>query len=262
MWLLGGEKMKIVYFDEGTVNDYLTILNKGVLVEIDEKNNTTSKSGKTEGQFGVSPTLSKVLSMFFTIEGKTNASYGKSAENIMKRSISNALLSDFLESAKFEKNGLVKLNGFRISPMMNSIAYYQTISPYLSMTEGNVDIGDGLSISINKMYEALKFSKSYYEMVAEKNSNQFIFRFNNSAFSNNYSISDLEQMELLFYGFKVGTMDKEDLDFEKYMDKKTKKTKEILTVITNDEIEKNDKEKNYLDVYDIVFAGVSIFGEN
>lgn len=254
--------MKIVYFDEGTVNDYLTILNKGVLVEIDERSKATNKSVKTEGQFGVSPTLSKVLSMFFTVEGNASASYGKSTENIMKRSISNALLSDFLESAKSEKNGLVELNDFRVSPMMNSIAYYQTISPYLSMTEGNIDIGDGLSMSINKMYEALKFSKGYYEMIAEKDSKQCIFRFNNSAFSNNYSISDLEQMKLLFYGFKVGTMDKDDLDFEKYMDKKTKENKEMLTVITNDEIEKDDEEKNYLDVYDIVFAGVTTFGEN
>ncbi|EME7187771.1 hypothetical protein OSF85_002558 [Enterococcus faecium] len=255
--------MKIVYFDEGTVNDYLTILNKGILVKTDEKSKSSNGSGKVEGKFGVSPTLSKVFGMFFTMEGNAAASYGKSTEKIMKRSISNALLSDFLEYAKSgnsEKNGLVELEKFRVSPMMNSIAYYQTISPYLSMTEGNIDIGDGLSMSINKMYEALKFSKGYYEMIAEKDDKQCIFRFNNSAFSNNYSISDLEQMELLFYGFKVGSMDKNDLDFQKYMAKKTEENKEVLTVIGDNEID--EKNSNYLDVFDIVFAGVIAFGEN
>lgn len=240
--------MKLVYFDEGTITDYLTILNNGTLLEIHDEKNESKKSASVAGNIGIAPRLSKLFSGFIGVGVDMNAQLGKSADKLIQKSITNALLSDFLSESRKQSNGLCKLENHKVFPEKNSIAYYQTISPYLVMTEGDVEISDGIRISISKMYEALKFSKGYYEMLAFDDEALKVFRFNNNAFSNNYNVADLEQMNLSFWGFKVGTMDRSDLDFQQYMARKV--NDEVLTSFHD------DRSKEILDVYDIVLAGV------
>nr|WP_275887725.1 DUF6414 family protein [Enterococcus faecalis] len=91
-------------------------------------------------------------------------------------------------------------------------------------------------------------NQGYYEMLAFDDEALKVFRFNNNAFSNNYNVADLEQMNLSFWGFKVGTMDRSDLDFQQYMARKV--NDEVLTSFHD------DRSKEILDVYDIVLAGV------
>ncbi|MBC1500344.1 hypothetical protein HB943_06990 [Listeria weihenstephanensis] len=249
--------MKVVYFDEGTANDYLTIKNEGLLQQKKGTNNQNKKEVTAAAKLGLGPKLSKVVDLFFSVEGSVGGSFSKSSEKIVQTSITNAILSDFLASISIEgttsDSKIESLLNFTVSPEKNSIAYFQMISPYMIMTEGSLEAGEGISLSVNKIHEALKLSKGYYEMVAlSGGAEEKIFRFNNQAFVNNYSISDLSQMNLVYYGFKVGKMEKEDLDFEKYIKKLT--ADKILTHIPS-QVEEQVNPFS-LDVYDIVLAGV------
>lgn len=244
--------MKLVYFDESTVTDYLTILNNGTLLQISNDQIKTQKSANMEANLGIAPRLSKLFSSFLNVGLDVDGKIGKSADKLIQKSITNALLSDFLTEAGNQQGGLRKLENYTVFPEKNSIAYYQTISPYLSMTEGDFDIGDGIRLSISKMYESLKFSKGYYEMLASDKKTFKVFRFNNEAFSNNYNVADLEQMRLSFWGFRVGEMNRRDLDFQQYMDRKV--SGEVLTTFAD------NQNKDLLEVYDIVLAGVEEHG--
>lgn len=246
--------MKVVYFDEGTATDFLTIKNQSILIEVNKKDSKSNIDASAKGSLGISPAFSKIVNVMFSAQGSGEISSGKSKEKLVQKSITNALLSDFINFIKSDANvndEIIELSEFSVVPEVNSIAYFQTISPYMMMTEGKVDIDDGISVSINKMHSAFEFGKGYYEMIAVKeNEEDKIFRFNNKAFVNNYSISDLEQMDLIFYGYHVGRIDRDDLDFVKYMEKKN-----INKVYSSfDEIINQDKKR--LDVYDIVLAGV------
>lgn len=247
--------MKIVYFDEGTATDFLTIKNKGILIEVNQKDSNSKSDISAKGNVGIGPAFSKIINIMFSAEGAVEFNAGKTKEKLVQKSLTNALLSDFLTSVTSNSNqDIIELEGFSVMPEINSIAYYQTISPYMMMTEGQLNIDEGVSLSINKMHSALEFGKGYYEMIATKKDEQDrIFRFNNKAFVNNYSISDLEQMELLFYGYYVGKLDREDLDFQKYMEKKgTNKTFSSVEEMMKD----SNINPKLLDVYDIVLAGV------
>lgn len=121
------------------------------------------------------------------------------------------------------------------------------------MTEGKLSIYEDFNFPINEMHDALKYAKGYYELLAINKSNQDskkIFRFNNNAFKNNYSISDLEQMDFVYYGVKVGSMKEQDLDFSNMFND----DKEVA--ISLDSLEDNKLNLNELDVYDVILAGV------
>ena len=60
------------------------------------------------------------------------------------------------------------MKDFQIYIMENSIAYFQTITPYLGMTERNLKVDENLAIRISKMYDTLKLGKGYYEVIGNK----------------------------------------------------------------------------------------------
>ncbi|NBH86680.1 hypothetical protein D7X88_18805 [bacterium C-53] len=126
---------KIVYFDENSATDYLTILNGGTLLisDLEEEkvgNNTEIKVGAKL----------KVLfnSLFVSGSANLDSNIGAytSGENFIKTTISNTTLSDFIEVVKESDSDIKCMNGYSIYIMPNSIAYFQTITPYLAMTEG------------------------------------------------------------------------------------------------------------------------------
>ncbi|HDB6752392.1 TPA: hypothetical protein O6237_003042, partial [Staphylococcus aureus] len=130
------------------------------------------------------------------------------------KTLTNAILSDFKNLAENEELGIKKFSEYKLSYVENSIAHFQTISPYLSMLDGNIVLDQEVSININKMHETLKLGKGYYEILAKKNENECIVRFNNKAFVNNYNLTDLSQMQLTLYGVKVGIIDINQLNFQ------------------------------------------------
>ena len=237
---------KIVYFDENSATDYLTILNGGTLLISDSEeekvgNNTEIKAGARL----------KVLfnSLFVSGSANLDSNIGAytSGENFIKTTISNTTLSDFIEIVRESDSDIKCMKGYSIHIMPNSIAYFQTITPYLAMTEGRICVDGDFAINMNKMYDTLRLGKGYYELLAIKETEKVIFRFNNEAFKNNYGISDLLQMNLNFY---VGKGKEDQFDFSKMFSDEGK----IITDFEQVVVDSN--EDKLFPIYDIILAGV------
>lgn len=245
---------KIVYFDEGSATDYLTIKNGGSLVIENVKTKEKKHSESMQAGIGI-----KSLFDFLFLKGDHKSNLNMELSNIgaglMKTTISNTILSDFLDIIFDEKisDEIEELSGYKVYTVKNSIAYFQTITPYLRMAEGNLQIDDDFNFKINEMHDTFKLSKGYYELLAidklDKDLKK-IFRFNNNAFKNNYSISDLEEMDFIYYGVKVGSMKEKSLDFSSMFND----NKEVA--VSLDILENNELNSNELDVYDVILAGV------
>lgn len=97
---------KIVYFDEKTALDFVEIRDKGRY--------TREMENESKGEVGVSTEASaktpKLLSMF-----RLNADIHASAEaqKIVRSTISNTILTDFIEKSEQEK-GVERLSGYDI----------------------------------------------------------------------------------------------------------------------------------------------------
>lgn len=256
---------KIVYFDEGSAIDYLDITNGG-LKNITEGANIKKSifsRASAEGSVGTGIAF-KALSPFLSIkaEGKAGADISRLGESILKTTISNTVLTDYLSVAPNDEK-VKKLMGYNVCAFQGSISFIKMYSPYFSMINM-----DDQAINISKIDEVLEKGKGYYELIAKKeNSNtdkEVVLRFNIKAFRNNYTLVDLTKMDLVFYGIEVGKMDINDLDAEKEFSslnfKKNTNVNEIIgTFEVSAEISGSDC-KNYSQVYDIILAGISSDG--
>lgn len=261
MFLTEGDYMKLIYFDESTANDYLKIIQNGKeskqTVETKKNQNQTSLGGK----FGIGPMFSKIFESLFSVEGHMGGNLNRTSEKYVEKTLTNAILSDFKNLAENEDIGITKFSEYKLSYVENSIAHFQTISPYLSMVEGDIVLDEEVSININKMHETLKLGKGYYEILAKKNDNECIVRFNNKAFVNNYNLTDLSQMQLTLYGVKVGLIDKNQLNFQNAINSLGFKN-EVVTSISEEPVNSSyNNEQSILEMYDIILAGVEVENE-
>lgn len=244
--------IKIVYFDENSATDYLNICNGGSSISTADKVKENSqkiaiKAGANiEGKFSILN--------FFGMKASTEAEtdLALAGSSFLKTTISNTVLTDFIEiSDKDDK--IIKFEGFDLQAYPNSIAFFKMFTPYLKMTNDNLNTGEGVSFNVSKMDEALEAGKGYHELIAEKENGdeKYIFRFNLNAFKNNYSISDLPRMDLKYYAIKVGKAKEDTLD----MTKEFNALESIMTSMMQIE-EEVTKEK--INVYDVILAGVSL----
>lgn len=247
--------IKVVYFDEGSATDYLTVKNGGSLVFESQHKKTSSHSESGHAGLRIK-SLFNYLFVKGDAESNIDIDLSNVGEKLINTTISNTILSDFLDLVDKNKHEIIKLTEYRAYTMENSIAYFQTITPFLRMAEGKISIDEEFKFKIDSMHDTLKESKGYYELLGVNKSNKesnIILRFNNNAFKNNYSISDLEKMDFIYYGVKVGSMKEELLDFNKLFD--TKEKTKILTSIEDIKLREDSGEE--LDVYDIILAGVN-----
>ncbi|WEG19277.1 DUF6414 family protein (plasmid) [Alkalihalophilus pseudofirmus] len=260
--------LKVVYFDEGSALDFISIKNGGNLIEETVKEKRTGGNFQGEAGAGVKAGqgIRRLLdTLLVDVDGKVglDGSIFREKTNLVQSSISNTILTDFIQTVNRQRRKekeIERLEGYEVKIVEDSIAYFQRISPYLLFTEGNVDLGDGINMNISKMQDALKIGKGYYELLAINNDGQeVITRFNNAVFRNNYSVSDLDQMNLVFYGIKVGKLKKDLLNFKKLMEIYSKANIDELEALKR-KFQQKDKQKvdtsNNLDVYDIILAGV------
>ena len=124
-------------------------------------------------------------------------------------------------------------------------------TPYLKITKSDFT-SEGFTFDLARMDEAFESGKGYYELISEKDSNKYIFRFNIEAFRNNYGIADLTKMNLSYYGIKVGSADVNLLDINKEFNF------EQGNINSAFDIEETQAKPNELDVYDILLAGICV----
>ena len=111
-----------------------------------------------------------------------------------------------------------------------------------------------LKIDITKIEGAIEKGRGYYEFIASVEDNkEVVFRFNRTAFRNNYTMSDLPKMQLTYYAIHVGKMNKKDLEVQKEFEFGTDNNKRIDYSSVGISEKSNEKE---IDVYDIVLAGI------
>lgn len=107
--------MKVVYFDESSAIDYLTISNHGQRSTSSQTEKTVE--GSTSADVKVKSKLGKWLSVIpgIEIDGEVNLSGKVAADKLVKSSVTSAVLSDFLESAAKPSDEIVKLEDYSLS---------------------------------------------------------------------------------------------------------------------------------------------------
>ncbi|EOR20424.1 DUF6414 family protein [Clostridium sartagoforme] len=237
--------IKVIYFDECSATDFLEITNGGKVNVVDEE----SKGKTKQVDFNIAEKLGVKLKLFSFVdtgvEQKLNGQAKYLGQSLMKTTLSNTVLSDYINTVANEESIMV-FKGFKLSAYPNSLAHFKMFSPYSILN--NDDNG---SLNISKLDEALESAKGYYELIAENGDNpKKILRFNIKAFRNNYGISDVIKMDLTYHAIKVGSFPEERLT----MENEFQQLKNDLTVI---ETLDNKKKENILDVYDVILAGVT-----
>jgi len=244
--------IKVVYFDDGSATDYLNIYDGGNAIRTAEdiENQNTELAAKTSAK------LFARLSWlpFIGGEAEVSASAGLSSNSssLLKTTLSNTVLTDFLAKAEADTARIIKFNGFTVSAHKNSIAFLKMFTPYLKMTTSNFT-SDGINFDLSKMDEAFERGKGYYEMKATDGKNSYVFRFNIEAFRNNYGIADLTKMDLTYYGIRVGSVAVDLLDIGKEFTFEQGSINSAFDIETQSQPKDSEKE-----VYDILLAGIDV----
>lgn len=244
--------IKVVYFDDQSATDYLYIYDGGAKIQTSDK--VKEKSGEIANK--TSAGLFAKLSWLPFLGGESSteidARLGYKSNSLIRTTLSNTVLTDFLEKIKQDKKRILRFSNYTVKAYKNSIAYFKMFTPYLTMTKSDIE-SEGIIFEAAKMDEAFKSGKGYYEMVATDGKKTCVFRFNIEAFRNNYGIADLTKMNLVYYGVKVGKVDISLLDISnEFNGEKT------TTINSAFDIEENTADKNMVDVYDIMLAGVEV----
>lgn len=238
---------KIIYFDKESIEDLIYMDNKGKLEKLIIEGNKKSKKGKIFGKFNFGNKKRSNLGL------NTNIGYDYNNDQLSQQVIINTVLTDYFEliSSDEGEKMITKLKKVSIHPYTNSIAYVKFITPYLGMIKGFLETDqENLNIDIQKIDEALNNGKGYFEMVLEDNTK--VLRFNLKSFKNSYTLFDLINTTLSYHAVKVGEMKLRDLNMKKmFYQIDDKKDIDIAKIS-----EYGDLDKNKVEVYDVLLAGV------
>ena len=266
--------LKITYFDEAFVADFMQIIAGGELKKTTEF--ITEVNSGIEGTAGVDAgigteknALSKIFSFLsgatINAEAGVNANLSKKSDRIAKNILENTLLADFIALLDADKrrtknkrcSGIKIFPKVVVRPEINSFSYIMLIAPFLSMIDGELPFktsdGDAMKIDITKIEEAIEKGRGYYEFMATVNGKDIILRFNRSAFRNSYTMSDLPKMQLTYYAIHVGQIEKSDLQVQKEFEFGTTKSSKRVDYAS---VSEGRPVAGEIDVYDVVLAGV------
>ncbi len=243
--------LKVTYFDEISAIDYLDIYNGGLKTE--SKNSKKIKKGSSEGQVNAaisSGILFKVLEPFIRTEVAAKGSVGfeRIGENVIKSTISNTVLSDFIITAN-KDDKIEILTDYSVSAYQNSISFLKMYTPLFKIIRFENQVIDFSSID-----ETMEMIKGYFELIAENLSgDKKILRFNINAFRNNYKLIDLTKMKLTFFCVKVGEMNISQLDSNNEFDLEKK---EPLISAENIIHNTTPSDDSLSPLYDVILAGI------
>lgn len=212
---------KIVYFDEGSATDLIQIYHGGGLnktLELFEAGNENGEAQvKAEGKVGLGKILQGIIGFGASVEGGSALSTSYTSNQVAKNILTNTVLTDFIECVDAGESGVERLEEYEISAIDNAMSSMMLITPYLTMLRSGQGVRAGeFNVSLERIDDAIQKAKGYYEFLAEKtDSDSIILRFNHSSLKNNYKLSDLLKMRLIFYAVHVGFASPDSLDIEK-----------------------------------------------
>ena len=246
--------IKIVYFDEGSATDLLYVLAGGK--NTDKKEQIVTKTSElaigAEAEASRSVGVLSLISAKIGIDG--NADLSREGNTIITKAIENTILTDYLSCVEKDvKNYIRVFAECRPYPYPKSFAFFKMLTPYLKMTDGNIEVADGLKLNLSLMDEALDSGRGYYELMAEDNGETVVLRFNIKAFRNSYYISDLVKMKMDYHAIEVGTVNMGNLTMEsEFGDNGEREINGYDLASSNGASHSIDEVK----VYDVILAGV------
>lgn len=241
--------MKVVYFDEIAATDYITIQNGGQIDWTTTENK--ERLAKIIAEIDVQAKGGFNLFSFIksSVSGNVNSNLGTNTSNLIKSTVTNTLLTDYISIASEDKN-ISQFHNSGVYAPENSISMYRMYSSYL-----NIVPKEQIPIDLEGLNNALLGERGYYQMLLNSEKEpSCVLRFNINAFKNDYCLADLSKMNLSYFGVKVGQCTKEQLSLEKEFEiKPSTYTPNVKEIVTGEASEFSIK---HLDVYDIVLAGV------
>ena len=247
--------IKIIYFDESSATDLLYILSGGRSTDKEEKivTKTTEFAAGAEAQAGAKINLLNKITAGMGIDGSVDAS--REGRSILSKAIESTVLTDYIRCAEDEaKTHITVFSKCKPYAFPGSFTYFKMLTPYLTMTDGKVEVAKGLNFNLALMDQALSSGRGYYALVVQQPSEKVVLRFNINAFRNNYSISDIVKMELDYHAIYVGTISEDSLDMQSEFSEKKEE-------ISGYNIVKSDITAGALTslkVYDVILAGVCV----
>lgn len=241
--------IKIVYFDEMSATDYITIQNGGQIDWSTTENKEKLAKLLAEIDAQAKGGVNWFSAIKASLSGHTNASYDARTRSLIESTLTNTLLTDYINIASMDKN-VYQFHDAGVHAPENSVTMYKMYSSYL-----NVVPKEEIPIDLEQLNNAVLGERGYYQMLLNGETEpKHVLRFNINAFKNNYSLADLSKMSLSYFGVRVGTCTKEQLSMEKEFEfEDDKKKPSAIQVVTGNDQTSHDK---LLDVYDIVLAGV------
>ena len=263
---------KIVYFDEDSITDYVQIVAGGSLETTTELLKSSEANEKQEvganAKGGIGGIFKALVGWEASANGEISAGLALNRNKMVKNIMKNTILTDFLKivdddsakksASKTARGAIKRFDGYIISAEKDSLSYMVMVSPYLSMLKTGSFVPAGeFSIAIDKLENALKNAKGYYEFVGTKGKSKVILRFNINSFKNGYTISDLLKMNLSIYAIKVGRTSLDMLDVSKELEMDVSIIpKDNPSYEGSNEVEDNAASQKILDVFDVLLAGV------
>lgn len=241
--------IKVVYFDEVSATDYITIYNGGNIDWTSTENKEklaemlTQIEMQAKGGFDIFGILKSMVS------GKAEGRFDSKTSNLVISTIENSLLTDYIDLAE-EDNYIKRFDNNKVYAPEDSISMYKMFSSYL-----NIVPKEEMPIDVSALNNALLGERGYYQMLLQDNNdNKYVLRFNINAFKNSYTLADLSKMNLSYYGVLVGEVREEQLSLEKEFEfKKEEEKPDPEQALTGKPSEITNE---LLKVYDIVLAGV------
>lgn len=242
------QMIKVVYFDEETASDYLDISvgGKAVATSEDVKDRTTKLHGEVEAKLAAK--FSWLPFLGAAAEVGTGAEVARAGQSIFRKTLSNTILTDYLAQVTGDPR-IARLEGLQVTAPKNSMAFMKMYTPYMIIAKT-----EDQGVDLARLDEALASAKGYYELVGEAaDGSKRVLRFNIKAFRNNYGLTDLGRMRLVFHGVFVGQATEAGLGIEAEIsagsDDDAPTALELVDGLA-------PSQRALLDVYDVILAGV------
>ena len=240
--------IKVVYFDEESASDYLDISAGGKTASTSE--DVKERINEVHGDVEAGLIAKFSWLPFFGTSGELSTGAGASAagKSILSKTLSNTILTDYLIKSNSDPR-VIQLRDLRVTAPEGSMAYMKMFTPYMVLLKL-----DDVPFDLTRMDEVLAGAKGYYELLGEtKDGSKRVLRFNLKAFRNNYGLTDLGRMRLVFHGVLVGQTSEQTLSIEAEMSGGTgNATVTAVALVDGVDTESDD----LLDVYDVILAGV------
>ena len=255
---------KIIYFDKETILNILQERNKGRKQTQTGTASSVQAAAEIEAEAGAKFDVNMpfIMRLSFLFSGRMSAKF------LLKRERETTITSTEISEFDELKPSLVEIKHTQLSDIENSSTSFRLAGNYLRCFGQKFE---GLEV---KEFNAVMSEFDGYD-VYKTNDGKYV-RFNSTAFVSNYKRNDLLSTMMTLYCIKVGDFLKDSFDFMKQLSKMEKIFVNIdggstladmyppkqsnLPAVDTDETA-DDKPKNNIALYDVLYACVAIDNE-